>query len=88
MLPTKYLLTINPRLTVKTLSLKSTWITTVQRSGATNCKISVQKLSGTWTNPTQMAMSVTDLSKTYNVAEGAKWVDVAGRTIWEKTVLR
>ena len=51
--------------------------------GATNCKISVQKLSGTWTNPTQMAMSVTDLSKTYNVAEGAKWVDVAGRTIWE-----
>ena len=51
--------------------------------GATNCKISVQALSGTWTNPTQMAMSVTDLSKTYDVAEGAKWVDVAGRTIWE-----
>lgn len=51
--------------------------------GATNCKISVQALSGTWTNPAQMAMSVTDLSKTYNVAEGAKWVDVAGRTIWE-----
>lgn len=51
--------------------------------GATNCKISVQALSGTWTNPTQMAMSVTDLSKTYSVAEGAKWVDVAGRTIWE-----
>ena len=40
-------------------------------------------MSGTWTNPTQMAMSVTDLSKTYDVAEGAKWVDVAGRTIWE-----
>lgn len=51
--------------------------------GATNCKISVQALSGTWTNPTQMAMSVTDLSKTYDVAEGAKWVDLAGRTIWE-----
>ena len=51
--------------------------------GATHCKISVQALSGTWTNPTQMAMSVTDLSKTYDVAEGAKWVDVAGRTIWE-----
>ncbi|WP_288607236.1 hypothetical protein [uncultured Paraprevotella sp.] len=50
---------------------------------ATHCKISVQALSGTWTNPTQMAMSVTDLSKTYDVAEGAKWVDVAGRTIWE-----
>ena len=51
--------------------------------GATNCKISVQALSGTWTNPTQMAMSVTDLSKTYDVAKGAKWVDFAGRTIWE-----
>ena len=30
-----------------------------------------------------MAMSVTDLSKTYNVSTGAKWVDIAGRTIWE-----
>ena len=49
----------------------------------TYCKISVQKLSGTWTNPTEMAMSVTDLSKTYNVSTGAKWVDIAGRTIWE-----
>ena len=49
----------------------------------TYCEISVQKLSGTWKNPTEMAMTVYDLSKTYNVSTGAEWVDFAGRTIWK-----
>ena len=49
----------------------------------TYCEISVQKLSGTWKNPTEMAMTVYDLSKTYNVSTGAEWVDFAGRSIWK-----
>ena len=49
----------------------------------TYCEISVQKLSGTWKNPTEMAMTVYDLSKSYNVSTGAEWVDFAGRTIWK-----
>lgn len=49
----------------------------------TYCEISVQKLSGTWKNPAEMAMTVYDLSKTYNVSTGAEWVDFAGRTIWK-----
>lgn len=54
----------------------------------TTCNISVRDLSGEWTNPTNMAVAVDDLTKTYNIAEGAKWVDVNGFTMWEngKTV--
>ena len=54
----------------------------------TSCTISVRELSGTWTGPTETTKAVDDLSKTYNIAEGAKWTDVNGYTMWEngKTV--
>ena len=82
-LPPGHLLTTRPNINGKVVEFEIYLDYNGTKIGATNCKISVQALSGTWTNPTQMAMSVTDLSKTYDVAEGAKWVDVAGRTIWE-----
>ena len=49
----------------------------------TSCTISVRELSGTWTGPTETTKAVDDLSKTYNIAEGAKWTDVNGYTMWE-----
>ena len=45
--------------------------------------ISVRALSGTWTSPTETVKAVDDLNKTYNIAEGAKWTDVNGFTMWE-----
>ena len=45
--------------------------------------ISVRALSGTWTSPTETVKAVDDLNKTYNIAQGAKWTDVNGFTMWE-----
>ena len=48
-----------------------------------SCVVSTANLSGTWQNPSQMNLEVTNLSQEYNIAQGAEWRDVQGRLMWE-----
>ena len=57
----------------------------VKKVAEVSCAIDVTAMSGTF-RPNADAdykIEIEKLSQTYNVAEGAAWVDVQGRTIWE-----